>query len=115
MDLDEFGTRRSWTWANLNVSEFGRGRVLTWFHLVDLRLKHVSGVGRVRESGSDVCLQIPDSRAKQTDVVYKINCLGCLWCCIVETERCFESLETRKKKHTRNVKFHATCSNVTNY
>ena len=44
------------------------------------------------------------STEKQTNVIYKIDCMDCSWCYIGETGRCFE---TWKKEHTRNTK-HAT-------
>ena len=47
-----------------------------------------------------------------TDVVYKIPCTNCTWCCIGETSRAFK---TRKKEHLRNTKTAAKGSRIANH
>ena len=48
----------------------------------------------------------------QTNVVYKIPCTNCSWCCIGETGRAFNTL---KKEHLRNTKTAAKGSRIANH
>ena len=54
------------------------------------------------------------SMESQTNVVYKIPCTNCSWCCIKETGRAFNTY-TRKRKHLRNTKTAAKGSRIANH
>ena len=78
------------------------------------RLLHIHDIQVTNKPFKHLQQELPSPKLRppiehQPNMLYKIPCVGCDWCYVGETGRCFE---TRNKEHIRNVKTCASGSNI---